>query len=437
MTDLDASPVLPLSERLAQLRPSAELLQFYRDKVAEYDQDREETLDRLEKFKTAAESQHSSEWKVQQKDEEVKALQKAISDLQVCLFQEREQVLKVHAENDRLKIRELEDRQKIQHLLSLSVGPSSQSTTYFVSKPPLKSNVKPKKQPVTQKKEDLLKNDEIEKNSLLLTLESLQSQLHDSKKLHHDQVAVLREDAEIRRAEHEVETQHLQERVHHLGDQLQKTQSLLYDSTKDFLTLKYEHRQAERRWIEEKDHLLRELDKLKEDIDTTCTELTDVGEQALLGLTGRQVIVTTNKNLQVELDQANKLCDMYREQCLTLEEELCKVKEENDVSRSLFKERTSQMTKRLTTMNSRYEALDSRRTLEMEGFKTDVQMLRKKVHDLEKQLFKVTLAEKENPDIHVLKHVKSTAQRSKKLLGEINNVKSRLYSVENNMRRNF
>ena len=43
-------------------------------------------------------------------------------------------------------------------------------------------------------------------------------------------MAVLREDAEIRRAEHEVETQHLQERVHHLGDQLQKTQSLLYDS---------------------------------------------------------------------------------------------------------------------------------------------------------------------------------------------------------------
>ena len=55
--------------------------------------------------------------------------------------------------------------------------------------------------------------------------------------------------------------------------------------------------------------------------------------------------------------QANKLCDMYREQCLTLEEELCKIKEENDVSRSMFKERTSQMTRRLTTMNSRLELL--------------------------------------------------------------------------------
>ena len=40
------------------------------------------------------------------------------------------------------------------------------------------SNVRPKKQPALQKKkEDLLKNDEIEKNSLLLTIESLQSQV--------------------------------------------------------------------------------------------------------------------------------------------------------------------------------------------------------------------------------------------------------------------
>ena len=131
MVDLNVSPVLPLSERLAQLRPSAELLQFYRNKVnihniaityftdlilhtvlhqtrrlkstnypyspqvAEYDQDREQMTERLEKFRGAAEEQHSSQWKVQQKDEEIGALQTAISDLQVCLFQEREQVGKL------------------------------------------------------------------------------------------------------------------------------------------------------------------------------------------------------------------------------------------------------------------------------------------------------------------------------------------------------
>ena len=51
------------------------------------------------------------------------------------LFQEREQVLRLYAENDRLKIRELQDRKKIQHLLSLT-QPVSEETTYFLKQPP-------------------------------------------------------------------------------------------------------------------------------------------------------------------------------------------------------------------------------------------------------------------------------------------------------------
>lgn len=53
------------------------------------------------------------------------------------LFQEREHVLRLYAENDRLKIRELEDRRRIQHLLSLTV-PVSGETTYFHKQPPAK-----------------------------------------------------------------------------------------------------------------------------------------------------------------------------------------------------------------------------------------------------------------------------------------------------------
>jgi coiled-coil domain-containing protein 77 len=43
-------------------------------------------------------------WEIRQKDDEIAELQKAISDLQVFLFQEREQVLKLYSENDRLKV---------------------------------------------------------------------------------------------------------------------------------------------------------------------------------------------------------------------------------------------------------------------------------------------------------------------------------------------
>lgn len=60
--------------------------------------------------------------------------------LKVFLFQEREHVLRLYAENDRLKIRELGDRKRIQHLLSLS-QPVNSETTYFLKEPPAKVNL--------------------------------------------------------------------------------------------------------------------------------------------------------------------------------------------------------------------------------------------------------------------------------------------------------
>ena len=71
--------------------------------------------------------------------------------MQVYLFQERENVLRLYAENDRLKIRELEDRKKIQHLLSLT-RPTDSEITYFVKDHPNvatgpKQRVRPKTPP--------------------------------------------------------------------------------------------------------------------------------------------------------------------------------------------------------------------------------------------------------------------------------------------------
>ena len=42
---------------------------------------------------------------------------------------------------------------------------------------------------------------------------------------------------------------------------MRKTQDLLYDSTRDFLELKFQQRGHEREWMNEKDRLLRQLDK--------------------------------------------------------------------------------------------------------------------------------------------------------------------------------
>lgn len=46
-------------------------------------------------------------------------------------------------------------------------------------------------------------------------------------------------------------------------NRLHKTQDLLYESTKDFLELRYQGRSNERQWMGEKDKLLRDLDHVK------------------------------------------------------------------------------------------------------------------------------------------------------------------------------
>lgn len=54
---------------------------------------------------TSFSPQHQLQWEVRHLEEEISELQRALSDMQVYLFQEKEQVLRLYSENDRLKLR--------------------------------------------------------------------------------------------------------------------------------------------------------------------------------------------------------------------------------------------------------------------------------------------------------------------------------------------
>ena len=57
---------------------------------------------------------------------------------------------------------------------------------------------------------------------------------------------------------------------------LHKTQELLYDSTRDFLSLRFEHRENEKRWMVEKDRLLQELDACHEHVQLDARPVSNV-----------------------------------------------------------------------------------------------------------------------------------------------------------------
>ncbi|XP_069142230.1 coiled-coil domain-containing protein 77-like [Argopecten irradians] len=100
------------------------------------------------------------------------------------------------------------------------------------------------------------------------------------------------------------------------------------------------------------------------------------------------------------------------------------------------------MTKRLALMNQRYQDLERRRNLEVEGFKNDIKNLRSRLKDVERQLYKVTMGFAEDMDMkrpddidmQILRNVHATAGRSKKIVGELKNLKAKMYGIENNLK---
>lgn len=54
---VETSPLPTVNERLGHLKPSKELLEYYRRKIAEYDGEHEEMLQKLDRYKCTYEEQ--------------------------------------------------------------------------------------------------------------------------------------------------------------------------------------------------------------------------------------------------------------------------------------------------------------------------------------------------------------------------------------------
>ncbi|NWI47721.1 CCD77 protein, partial [Picathartes gymnocephalus] len=458
------TPLPTISERLAHLNPSHELLEYYRRKIADFDEEHEELVKRLEKYKQTYDEQHQLQWEVRHLEEEIAELQKALSDMQVYLFQEKEQVLRLYSENDRLKLRELEDRKKIQQLLAI-LGTDDGEVTYFHKEPPHKAKHKYVMlekvlqvhwktlsyicyiSPIgTEKSTSKAKGEKPESperyqkddETLLLQVKALQAQIEEQTQLAKEQVEALLEDRKIQMEEAELRHQRDQDKIKTITEKLHKTQNLLYESTRDFLQLKFDARANEKAWMAEKDSLLRQLGK---DLDHLVFR-TESGEKKQRKL--KKVLQENDgasklqsreiKLLQDKLIQEKHLSHMYREQCVSLEGEVARIREERDAGKELFQERSEKMGKRLKLMTQRCEALEKRRRMEVEGFKNDIKQLQQKLKDVEKQIYKVTLNLGPDQDLAILREVRQGNKLTRKIQGELKDLKAKIYSLEDELR---
>ena len=91
-----------LSLSTAELPASTELLSYYRTRIGEFERELDEAAKRTSAIEVSHEELHRTQWELKVRHEEVAELQRALSDANVYLFDEREQVLKLQAENDQV-----------------------------------------------------------------------------------------------------------------------------------------------------------------------------------------------------------------------------------------------------------------------------------------------------------------------------------------------
>jgi len=534
-----------LASRLSTLRPSRQLLEFYRKKIAEYDDEHADMFDKIASMEHACDNYQKQEGELRNRETEISNLQTALSDLQSYLLEERDHVLRLYAENDRLKINQLDDRRKIAHLLALA-GPAAEECSYFLRDPPnhvsgitpiipakdnqtqhcdrksatgdgtvdsgksvvrtlngtgRKSKVanKSSSEPAVSNKPIVIRQasgvtviepsrakheqsgprpksakfgkktglgSEKQRNLddrqiLVLQIEALQSRLEEQTRLAKDQIAALKDDKKITREEADAARKRDEIKLGGLTEQLRKTQALLTDATKDFLKLKSEQRSTERAWMAEKDQLCLELDDARDRLagrhnynpelrngppDTAGVRRSlraESGKSSKLGqnMANRlsadaqkiRTLEASNQNLRMELEQAVKLSDMYRQQCLKLEEESAHSKEAAEMQRDAFRDKAERLQKRLESHEVKYKSLEKRRATEVEGFKSDIKILRGRLKDMEKQVLKISLGGPVT-DLEILKDLHKQTSKSKDMQDQIKNLKNQIYSLETDFR---
>ncbi|KAM3673808.1 coiled-coil domain-containing protein 77 isoform 3-T3 [Ammospiza maritima maritima] len=374
----DFPPLPPIGERLAHLNPSHELLDYYRRKIADFDEEHEELVKRLEKYK-------------QTYDEQVTVLQRPPE---------------THEQDD---------------VSSTGTEKSTSKAAAKVEK--LRSS----------------ERDQKDDDTLLLQVKALQAQIEEQTRLTKEQVESLLEDRRIQMEEAEVRHQKDQDKIKAITEKLHKTQNLLYESTRDFLQLKFDARANEKAWMAEKDSLLRklgkDLDQLAFSTESGQRKQTEL-KKMLQGSDGASKCHSKEiKLLQDKLVQEKHLSHMYREQCVSLEGEVARMREERDAGKELFQERSEKMGKRLKLMTQRCEALEKRRNLEVEGFKNDIKQLQQKLKDVEKKIYKVAMnLAPDDQDLAILREIRQGNKLTRKIQGELKDLKTKIYILEDELR---
>ena len=264
-------------------------------------------------------------------------------------------MLSLQAENDELRLQEIEDRRRITQLIEFD---------------PLVAAKSGAAQP------------QASYDGLMLKIESLSAQLNEQKQLGNERVAALLEDRRIREQEEATHRALMNQQLDAASQKLKKTEELLRIATKDAILARRDKQQAEERALLVADELAVEKRQHQEEMSATrrraleeVRELKEHGESKL-----------------------DDIASNLRRQLKLREEELASIGSVHTATRAQLEKRVSDLELKNQKLVDQNRALELRRHQDLEGWTADVTNLRKLLVAVDKKLHEMRLVERLGED---------------------------------------
>ncbi|KAK3880640.1 hypothetical protein Pcinc_014885 [Petrolisthes cinctipes] len=444
MTTSGGNKIIDIDEELSKLQPSERLLEFYREKIAKLKLESQQMHHLLDRYKENL-GPTFGEKERQKLTRELIELRSALSDVNVFIHAERQQVTRLYAENERLQLDNLEAEKKVAMLLSLS-GLTEGELHVYLRDPRRTTIVQQRLPPHLRKLHCKLKKDasepELSETEVILKTQvaHLKKQLEESDKNWQMEKNALLQDRVLSTSESKAQAAKDEAHITLLTARLEEAQRLLSEAMKDTLEKTSRMQDVEIKWLAERDHLLSVLAAVQNNVSFlshmqsiersgSYTDLSKAKSTCELKDLRRE-----NESLKHGIQDAEELKEMYESQCLKLDQKLCKLREQKEMAELMLKERSQKLLKQIECHKQDRAKLEEQRRNDMKGFQTEIKFVKNDVKALVHQLYKITMAVSNNSAVHVdfntLSDMQAVSALCRTVQATVSDIKRRLLKFE-------
>ncbi|KAI8466961.1 MAG: hypothetical protein J3K34DRAFT_524115 [Monoraphidium minutum] len=365
-------------------------LRNHRTRTAEeFEAERDELLRAVARCAVQADDLHRLEWESRKRADEVRELQQALSDAQQLMFEERQRLLALQAENDELKLQELEDRRRMQQLLAMA-QPLEQQVAYRGGGGAPASAALPAGGGAAQQGGgggggNVLRTvflPAANADALLLKIESLQAQLNEQRALSEERVEALLVDRKVRQQEEERHRANFLVQIEALSTKVNQLEETLRMTTKDYIEARRARQDAEARAAAAEAQMVQEVDAARAE---------SARERRAARAEARDAAAAGEARMREYVDR-------FREQVRAREEELTNLSSLHASTKAAADKRVAELEGRAARLQDANRLLEQRRALDADGWTADVSLLRKQLSAVDRKLTQMRLIDRLEDD---------------------------------------